>query len=235
MEFLAPQLSFWKKLFYGMGGVSMNLCDLVFLQWLFVRYAPREGPILVSPKWIGACLLFGRVFEAIILPLIGNWSDNFFSKGGRRLPFIRRGLLPWCLAIFLMWTPPFSAGSPLNGVYLPAIVALYLFLYNLVVNPYLSLMPELTSNLSERVDLSTFQAVFIMGSAVIFACMGVVLEKFGWAGMSLGVTILTVLFMLPIVFGIREREFPERANLERIPLFGSSQESVHEFGFREVA
>ncbi len=218
MEVGLQQVPLSRKIFYGMGGVSMNLCDLVFLQWLFMRYAPTDGPALVSPRLIGAYILLGRVFEAIILPIIGHWSDGCKSRGGRRLPFIVRGLLPWSVAIFLMWMPPFAAGSPLNSIYLPAIIIAYLFFYNLVVNPYLGLLPELTSDLRERVDLATIQAAFIMLSAIIFTLMGVVLQKGGWIFMSGGVTMLTILFMLPLLLTIRERPRPERETEQRIPL-----------------
>lgn len=225
------QLSLSKKLFYGMGALSMNLCDLVFLQWIFVRYAPSDGPTLVSPWLIGACMFAGRVIEAIIGPMVGYWSDNFRSVGSRRLPFIRRGLLPWVFVIFLLWNPPFAAGDWLNSLYLIFGIVVYLFLYNVVVTPYLALLPELTSDLKERVDVTTIQAIFLTLSAVAFALMGIVLEKGGWGAMSGTVVLLTVLFMLPVALTLRERPRPEAEHLERIPFIKGLQVMLHNRAF----
>ena len=213
------QLSLSKKLFYGMGALSMNLCDLVFLQWLYVRYAPSDGPALVSPRLIGTFILLSRVAEAVIGPMVGHWSDACRSRSGRRLPFIRRALIPWGLAIFLLWNPPFPAGHWINNVYIFAAIMIYLFLYNLVVTPYLSLLPEITSDLGERVDMATIQAVFLMVSALTFALMGTVLEKGGWAVMSGTVVLITIVFMLPVAAVIRERPRPQTQTEDRIPFF----------------
>lgn len=213
------QLSLSKKLVYGMGALSMNLCDLVFLQWLYVRYAPADAPSLVSPRLIGTFILLSRVAEAVIGPIIGHWSDGCRSRAGRRLPFIRRALLPWGLTIFLLWNPPFPAGHWANNVYLFAAMLAYLFLYNLVVTPYLSLLPEVTSDLKERVDLATIQATFIMISAMTFALMGTVLQKGGWVVMSGVVVVITIAAMLPVATVIRERPRPQSQTEERIPFF----------------
>lgn len=214
---MLSQLPLSKKIYYGMGAVSMNLCDMVFLQWIYVRYAPSDGPTLVSPWLIGTYMLASRVIEAIIGPMVGYWSDNFRSAGGRRLPFVRRGLLPWALAIFLLWNPPFAAGNWFNSVYLIVGIMVYLLLYNIVVTPYLALLPELTSNLRERVDVTTIQAIFLMVSAMTFALMGTVLENGGWVAMGGTVMLLTVLFMLPVALAIRERPRPNGEHLERLP------------------
>ena len=209
-----------KKIFYGMGGLSMNLCDLVFLQWLYVRYAPDGQTCLVAPRLIGTFILLGRITEAVAGPLIGHWSDGFRSPHGRRLPFIRRGLLPWGLAVFLLWMPPFPAGNWLNAVYLFATIEVYLVCYNMVCNPYLGLLPEITSDFKERVNLTTIQAVFLMGSALVFAMMGTVLKVGGWMLMGGMVAILTIAFMLPVAFGIREKGAASGGAMqERLPFF----------------
>lgn len=198
-------LPFRKKLYFGMGGLSMNLCDLVFMQWLFFRYAPDKGSILVAPTLLGTLILFSRVFEAVVGPVIGHWSDGFVSKSGRRLPFVRRGIIPLAAVFFLLYFPPIACKHWLNALYVWMMVPAYLFFYNIVVTPYLGLLPEITSDVNERVNLTTMQSVFITVSAFIFGAMGYLLAQLGWAATVMLVSIVTVAAMMPVCFGIKER------------------------------
>lgn len=199
-------MRFRETLSYGMGGLSMNLCDMVFLQWLYVRYAPHGQAHLVAPALIGLFILLGRITESVYGPFVGHWSDGLRSASGRRLPFVRRGLPILALAIFLMWMPPVPHTHWLNAVYLFAVIELYLLSYNTVITPYLGLMPELTSDFGERVNLSTTQAVFIMVSALLFSLTGFILQWGGWFVLGGVVAGLTVLFMLPVAIRLRERD-----------------------------
>jgi len=209
------ELSMNKKLQYAMGGLTMNLCDMVFLQWLFVRYAPEAGGHRIAPALFGAIILASRVFEALVGPMIGYWSDGFASPSGRRLPFIRRGLVPLAAVFFLLWFPPLPGEHALNGLYLLVMVPAYLFCYNIVVAPYLGLLPEITADLRERVNITTIQSVFLMGSSFVFAAMGFVLEHAGFAVMAGLVSCLTIVFMLPTCFSIRERYSHEGRTAQR--------------------
>ncbi|HPC15312.1 MAG TPA: MFS transporter [Candidatus Hydrogenedentes bacterium] len=198
-------MRFKDTLSYGMGGLSMNFCDMVFLQWLYVRYAPHDQPHLVPPALIGLFILLGRITEAVYGPFVGHWSDGFRSSSGRRLPFIRRGLPCLAAAIFLMWMPPIPHAHWLNALYLFVMIEVYLICYDSVVTPYLSLMPELTSDFRQRVNLTTMQAVFIMLGALLFAGVGFVVHWGGWRVLGVVVAGLTVLFMLPVAVRLRER------------------------------
>jgi GPH family glycoside/pentoside/hexuronide:cation symporter len=217
-----PQLPVSKKIFYAMGGLSMNLCDMVFMQWLFVRYCPDNKPHLLPPVALGLCILGVRMIESVVGPLVGHWSDHFQSPTGRRLPFVRRSVVPLAVFFFLLWMPPESAGAFYVGVYAFCLILAYLVAYNLTVTPYLSLLPEITSDIKERVNITTLQAVFIMCSILIFATMGIILDRFGWLRVAGLVSILTVLFMLPTIFGIRET-FVRPADQERLPFFRGLQ------------
>ncbi len=209
-------MRFKDTLSYGMGGLSMTLCDMVFLQWLYVRYAPHDQPHLVAPALIGLFILLGRLTEAVFGPFVGHWSDGFQSRSGRRLPFIRRGLPCLAVAFFLLWTPPIPHTHWLNAVYLFVAIETYLVCYDCVVTPYLSLMPELTADFRERVNLTTMQALFLMASALLSSFTGLVLQKGGWIVLGGAVAALTLLFMLPVATQLRERNAGKAPDEERL-------------------
>ncbi|NIA16618.1 MAG: hypothetical protein GWP08_21410, partial [Nitrospiraceae bacterium] len=137
-----------KRIFYGMGGLCLNLPDLIFMQWIVYRYIRPGGQPLASAIVIGAIITFARVvIEGPSCMVVAHWSDQCASRQGRRLPFMRYGIVPFVLVFFLMFMPPFGYNHWANEVHAGIFIPLYLVLYGLVFTPYLALIPEITSNL----------------------------------------------------------------------------------------
>ena len=68
----------------------------------------------VNPIWLGYAMLLPRILDAIIDPMIGNWSDNARTRWGRRRPFIAVGALITAIACVLLWMPPLTLSE--NGL-----------------------------------------------------------------------------------------------------------------------
>jgi GPH family glycoside/pentoside/hexuronide:cation symporter len=201
-----PQLSFGKKLSYAMGGMALNLANLVISQWLLKLYVPSKDTALVAAGLFSLIFLCGRVLDGITEPIAGFLSDHWRSRLGRRIPFIMVMTVPTALITFLLWTPPFpNEMSWVNAVYVFALVQLFFICWSLLANPYMALLPEITSNLKERVNISTMQAVFLMVGTLVFAVMGPVKDAFGWIGIGVVTGGLTIISFAPTVFAIREK------------------------------
>jgi len=199
------QLTFGKKLAYSTGGFALNLANLAISQWLMKLYVPSKELALISPVLFSLIFLIGRLTDGITEPLIGYLSDNFRSKRGRRLPFIIFATLPVAVISFLLWTPPFPGHYHwLNGVYVFVMVQLFFISWSTLANPYMSLLPEFTSDLKERVNISTMQSVFLMLGTLVFGAMGAVKEKFGWMGIGAVLFFATIISFLPTIIFIRQ-------------------------------
>lgn len=217
------QLPKTKKLAYAMGGLAMSLTDLVVMQWLFVRYVPDKTNALVPAAWFGLFFFSGRILEAVANPIVGFWSDNFQSSRGRRIPFVRSGMVPLALIFFLLYSPPLDHPHWINALYAFLMIHLYFLAYTVVVTPYLALIPEITSDLAERVNITTLQAVFIMIATVLFATAGSILEAWGWFALAGIVALVTVLALLPLTLTIREKKTaPDQTNQKPRFLHGLS-------------
>jgi len=200
------QLPFGKKLAYSAGGLALNLANLAISQWLLVLYVPSKDHALVGSLLFSLIFLAGRVTDGITEPLIGFISDHWRSKRGRRMPFIIFATLPVAVVSFLLWTPPLAhEQSWINGVYIFVLVQLFFILWSTLANPYMSLLPELTADLSERVDISAMQAVFIMVGTLVFGFLGPIKEAFGWAGIGAALFIATIISFLPTILTIRQK------------------------------
>ncbi|MBX7254812.1 MAG: MFS transporter [Candidatus Hydrogenedentes bacterium] len=229
------ELSFRQRLAFGMAGITMNLPDMVFMQWLLVRYVrPGEMQPLVPPLLFGVIVLFARIMEAIANPVVGHWSDQTRTKWGRRMPYLRLGIIPFVVVFSLLFAPPVDHLHWMNVAWVFVLLQCYLYLYAVIITPYLALLPEISSNLKERVDLTTYQSVFIMLGTFLFAAMGAILNTYGWTKASLLVSALALLCFLPVCTLIREREHPSISKEEHMGLFASARLALKNQPFRCV-
>lgn len=216
------KLPFRIKAIYGFGAMGMNLCDMVLLQWLFYRYAPPDAAsALISSTTLGKIMLGTRIAECFYNIFVGHWSDNLRSKWGRRIPFLRFGIIPLATVFFLLFMPPSGWTPWMTGVYVGVFANLYLFFYAVVVTPYLSLLPELTPNLDERVALTISQSLFILVGSMIFSVMGTILHAGGWVTVAGLVAFVTIAALMPTAFTIRENPRFANADERKTPLFES--------------
>jgi len=211
------ELPFRKRIYFGMGGLTMNLPDMIVAQWFFVRYAPAEvSQHLIPAALLGVVFFLGRMAEGTSNPFVGHFSDTCKHRWGRRLPFLRFGIVPFALVFFLLFNPPVGHMHWINIVYVLIISQAYFILYSAVITPYLALLPELTSDVKERVDLTTAQSVFLLIGTFIFVGVGPTIEHFGWAVMAAGVAVLMLIFFFPIAFLVQEKSRP--AVQDEVPL-----------------
>ncbi|MCP4640653.1 MAG: MFS transporter, partial [bacterium] len=223
------------KLIYGLGGLGTNLCDMVLMQWIIVRYAPGKGhgTILISGAVFAALLFLGRIGDGLYNIFMGHLSDNCRSPLGRRVPFVRRGFVPLAIVFFLLFSPPTGLPTPLLILWALVLIQAHFFLYATVVTPYLSLLPELTSDLNERVSLQILQTLGVVISLLIFGSMGIVVEHFGWHAVAGIVSVATILALAPVAFCIKEA--PRPPDEDRPSLWVSIRLTMKNPAFRCIA
>jgi GPH family glycoside/pentoside/hexuronide:cation symporter len=206
------QLPLWGKIAYGAGAGGYSLIDRVLITWLFYFYitSPLEGvDALMPPFLFGMIMFFGRVVDAVADPLIARWSDNHRGRLGRRIPFMLFSSFAYAAVFILLFYPPVAAISPLNSLYVAVMLGLYFVLFTAYVCPHLALLPELARSNRDRIDLSTFRAVFSLlgvGAALIGA--GILIGKLGFHGMVWSMAAVgLVLLCVPLL--IREKKYAE--------------------------
>lgn len=204
------KLPFGIKLAYASGGLALNFANLLISQWLLRLYVPSKTAALVSPALFSLIFLLGRVVDGLTDPLTGYLSDSLRTRWGRRKPFVALALLPTALVSGLMWFPPAPGTlSAVNGVFIFVLVQLFFIFWTLLANPYMSLIPELTADTKERIDITTMQAFFLMIGTVLSAVIGNIKEAAGWGGLGITVAAVTVIAFVPTLLFVREPE-PER-------------------------
>ncbi|MBM4370430.1 MAG: MFS transporter [Deltaproteobacteria bacterium] len=172
------QLTRTQRLTYSVGNFSTAFVTANVMAWILYYYSPPPNALDDGMVFLGAGLLVGwarlagSLVDALTNPLIAFWSDRSTNPQGRRIPFIRRGLLPLVLFAVLLWFPPVRGGSVWNILWLALTLSGTWFFFTVVVAPYLALMPELTPHPGERVSLTVTMAYF-EAAAIVFTTVGV--------------------------------------------------------------
>lgn len=202
------------QILYSSGHIGITIADRIWVTFMLYFYLPpvESGlPELISNKTIlgfltvaGLVTIFGRIIDSIADPLVATWSDRSKSPFGRRKIFLIIGGLPMMLLCVMLFFPITPGVSVINAFYLAIILGSLLFFYTVYVTPWLALIPEVSANDSERINIVTIQAVFsLLGVIVVmiggYALWGI-LENQGIAkSTALQLTII-ILALIGLIF-----------------------------------
>jgi GPH family glycoside/pentoside/hexuronide:cation symporter len=187
---------------------------------------------------VGLIMLFGRVIDAFVDPLVATTSDRSKSRLGRRRQFLIFGGVPLALSAVLFFFPPVHATSYLNAIYLAVVFGIFYISYSMYVAPYIALIPELGHNEKQRIDITTVQAYFALGGGAI-ALLGVplLLDFFKGAGpiqayqiMAIIMGIIGVVFLYFAVFAVDEKRF-SNAKPSSMPILQSLSKTFRNKSF----
>lgn len=215
------RLSLGRILAFGVGdifgGGSFNIFNFLYPVYIVLAVG-------LSPFYVAIIMFVARVFDALIDPLLGFWSDKVRVKHGsrRRTLFVSAPLL--VLALFLAFYPYNIEGSSEMFRFFAAMFS-YLF-YCLVASsimvPYWSLGSEITDDYTERGRVTSWRLAFsIFSSIVCVALPGMIVDAYegnqGYMVMSL---VFGVVFMVCILItAIFAREgIPRDTHLDKFSL-----------------
>ena len=145
------------RAYYSAGGGAPGLVVALTSSFILLYYSNVLG---VSAGLVGAALAAALVFDAFWDPFVGNFSDNFRSRWGRRHPFMYAAIAPVTLLSFAVWNPPRFLGPVGLALYLFAtIVPLRMFLALFDVTST-ALTAELSNDYDERTRLVAYRTTF---------------------------------------------------------------------------
>lgn len=206
-------------LIYCLANVGMMVLDTILDQYTVFFYAPKkaEGATLAHAAiqfapiaLAGLALNFGRVVDAIANPIVGYLSDRTKTRWGRRIPYMLFGSVPMTICFILMYYPPIQHNSKWNAVWFGGTCAGFLFLYTLVVAPYLALIPEIARTSDERVKLSSWHAIASIFGLIIGAVIsGFLVKAYGIRGMAVVLGLFSLATILITGRSVKEQPIKE--------------------------
>ena len=223
-----PSLPLSKQILYAIGQLGWStLVNIIGLQLVFFYIPPSEAglPTFISQATfflvLNAVVLIaasGRLLDAITDPLIAAMSDRSDNPKGKRIPFMMYGAVPAALFCFLMFVPITSGQSAINIVWLIVMQALFYVSLTLYVTPYFALLPEVSRDANDRLNLSTWISVTYALGIVLASQVPTIAASLGIAdnvrALQIATAILCVvalICMLVPVFTLDEKTYSDSA------------------------
>ncbi len=144
------------KLFYGLGTVAFGVKDNGFSYFLLIFYNQVVG---LSAPLVGAAIMIAMIFDAFLDPIVGQVSDNWRSRWGRRHPFMYAAALPVALSYLALWNPPHWSPAHLFWYLTVTAIVIRTFITFYEV-PSSALAAELTQGYDERTVLLSYRYFF---------------------------------------------------------------------------
>jgi maltose/moltooligosaccharide transporter len=226
-EVPGPRVPFRRALFYASGNVGTGLY-FALNSFVLSTYLPDLG---APPLLYGPLSNTDSIEGAVILPIVGAWSDRTWTRLGRRRPFIV-AFIPLA-ALFIMAT----AFAPLAGAWgsrlglspraytlllISAGIFLFTVTFNISRDPYSSLMADITPA-EQRGHVNGLAQFIQLVGQVVMLLFGAYLLQFSHLPEGESIFILFVLtavgivvFFVPTVLGVREpRQLVDRRTRQR--------------------
>lgn len=186
------KLGFIEKCGVGAGGLTIFLGN----NSVHALSMPFYNMILGVPTGIlGTAIMIPRIWDAFTDPLMGNISDNYKSKYGRRRPFIVLGAILMGLTFGSIWMVPTEWANGAKMAWFIVTNLLFYTAYTIFSVPFVSLTYEMSPDYDERTSVQGYVTFWsktgeLLYQAVIPLATVLVTYKFA-TGQIQGVRIVT--------------------------------------------
>lgn len=153
-----------EKFGFAVGTVSAGGASVIVMQLLNLVYNMTLG---LSPALISTVCFIQNIVTSIFDPLIGQFSDNFRSRWGRRRPLMAIVALPLAVAFASVYLFPRGLGE--HSLFLWLLISFTIFhaLCSVFACAFNALVVEATSDYHERIRLGSLITLTAVGFGII--------------------------------------------------------------------
>ena len=204
-----------RKFGFGAGEFSSSIFFTITSFWL-LNFLTDE--VRLSAALAGTALLVGKIWDAVIDPLIGYFSDRTKSRWGRRRPYLLFFAIPFGAAFVLMFRNPGIADQTGKFIWCMLTYIFFCTVYSFTNIPYNALLPEMTPDYNERTNIAGIKQGFavvgtLLGAGAAMPIMALFAGRTaGFIGMSAIFGFLAALSLLVTFMSVRE---PERVEVTK--------------------
>lgn len=160
----------------GTGGFSTvpGLLLLVFL----------TDEVGVTASLAAAVVLIPKLWDVVLNPLVGTWSDRTDSRWGPRVPWMLAGAVVLPVFFVAMFTVPGGLSGGGAALYVMGMFVLAATGYSFFQVPYVSLPAEITDSYRERTTLTAVRMVVLTLAILAFGAGAPLVVDAGGGGRS---------------------------------------------------
>jgi GPH family glycoside/pentoside/hexuronide:cation symporter len=188
-----PKLRFLTKVTYGVGSSAYGVAGTALGTSTVQFYLNQVVgiPAALAALAIGLSL----VIDAIVDPMIGQWTDNTHTRWGRRHPFMYAAAVPCAAACYFLWHAPAGWSPYATFGFMLGMLVLMRFSVALYETASTALTPELAPDYHARTGLISYRFFFLVaGSGTMGISLGAFflhdkLDKVGYANFGTAAAI----------------------------------------------
>jgi len=204
---------------YALGDVAGTALYQAFTFMVFTFYYAIVGINVNLMMW---GYILWALWNAANDPIAGYLSDRTRTRWGRRLPWIWSSIVPLCIVMYLLFTPPLTS-ELLGFAYFMVVVFLFDALYTIFALNHTAIFPEMFITEEERAKASRVRSILTIVGLIIafigttFLISDVTSDLVGYRNAGALVAILALIFAaICIKWGLYEKaEF--RHDVEETP------------------
>ena len=203
------QLTFGKKLAYGIGAVGKDMVYALSANYVMYYYQDILG---LSPTFVGLILMIARVFDALNDPFMGILVAKTKSRFGRFRPWLFTGTVLNAFVLYALFAAPVMESAQMM-VYFSVVYILWGVTYTMMDIPYWSMIPAVTTTPKDRENLSVVgrtcagigSALIAMGTMLLVGMLGGDSERNGFRSVALIVSVIFVVTEVICCLFMKER------------------------------
>jgi GPH family glycoside/pentoside/hexuronide:cation symporter len=132
---------------YAVLNLGVSFLSTLFVV-MYLKFATdRVG---VSMFAMGAVFLVAKVWNALVDPIVGSWSDRTRSRFGRRRTWLLGAMVPFAWFTWMAWSPPEGLEGPLLTAWVSVAVLGFYTAMTAFQVPHAALGVELTHHAQSR-------------------------------------------------------------------------------------
>ncbi|MEI6125737.1 MAG: MFS transporter [Pseudomonadota bacterium] len=166
------KVSFRIKIIYGIGQITNTIKTILFGIFTLYFYTTVLG---LSGTLVGIASAAGLVWDAIIDPVIGRYSDTLQGRLGKRHGLMLTGSAGMGIAFWAYFSPPGNLSTPALFSWLLITSLCVRTMTSLFAIPYFALGAELTRDYHERTSVTGFRSFFALLGTLAAATLSFVL------------------------------------------------------------
>ena len=113
--------------------------------------------LAISAAAAGTLFALVKIYDGLLDPAVGAWSDRIHTAWGRRLPFIAAGGVLLALGLTLVFNPPAFGSTLALEVFLALALMIHATGYTALTIPGLAMLVEASRNYHERTGLMAWR------------------------------------------------------------------------------
>lgn len=153
---------------YGLGSLGSAIKSAPISAFILVYYNQVMGlPALT----VSSVLMATLVLDALLDPVVGQVSDSWRSRLGRRLPLMYGAALPLSVFVVALWNPPGGLSQAALAAYLFACLAAVRLFDTFFELPHLAIVPELVADPHNRTRIYTWRYLFEAAGGILVSAL----------------------------------------------------------------